>query len=107
MSDSFRDRMKAFEAKFQIDEEQAFKIRARANKKLGLWAADKLGLSGDRAAAYALDVVDADFQEPGIEDVIHKVQVDFTDKGIGIDSPEIRKQLHLFEAKAHKEIVRD
>ncbi len=105
MTDSFRDRMKAFEAKFQIDEEQAFKIQARSNKKLGLWAAAKLGLSGDAAAAYALDVVDADFQEPGIEDVIRKVRDDLAAGNAAADEIEIKKQLHHFEVESRKEIV--
>lgn len=105
MSDSFSDRQKAFESKYQLDQEQAFKVQARANKRLGLWAAGKLGLEGDKAAAYALEVVDADFEEAGTDDVIRKVKGDFDAKGVAIEDVEIKKQLHHFEGEARKEIV--
>jgi hypothetical protein len=105
MSDSFSDRKKAFESKYQLDQEQAFKVQARANKRLGLWAAAKLGLEGDEAAAYALEVVSADFEEAGTDDVIRKVKGDFDARGVNADEIEIKKQLHHFEAEARKEIV--
>ncbi len=73
---TFKDRQKAFESKFAFDEETAFKAQARANKLLGLWAAEKLGLSGENASAYALEVVKSDFEEPGLEDVFRKVSKD-------------------------------
>lgn len=73
---SFEERLSAYEAKFAHDEEMTFKAEARANKKLGLWAAEKLGKTGDDAEAYASEVIKADFEEPGFEDVVRKVTGD-------------------------------
>lgn len=96
---SFDDRETAFESKFAHDAEMQFRAEARANKLLGLWAADLLGQSGDAAAAYALSVVAADMAEAGSEDVVRKVAADLADKS----TPEaIRAKLAalLPEAKA-------
>ncbi len=76
MSGSFKDREKGFESKFAHDAEMKFKVMNRRNKLLGLWAAGELGKSGDEAAAYAKEVVVADFEEPGDEDVYRKVRRD-------------------------------
>ena len=73
---SFNDREAAFENKFAHDAEMQFKAEARRNKLVGLWAAELLGKSGDEAAAYAVEVVSADFEEAGIEDVVRKVAGD-------------------------------
>jgi hypothetical protein len=73
---TFDDREHAFEAKFAHDADMQFRAEARRNKLVGLWAAGLLGKSGDEAAAYALTVVSADFQEAGIEDVVRKVAAD-------------------------------
>ena len=77
---TFDDREHAFEAKFAHDEEMNFKAEARANKMLGLWAAEMLGKSGDDAEEYAKTVVIADFEEAGHEDVVRKVLADLGDK---------------------------
>ena len=74
---SFDDREKSYERKFALDEELQFKATARRNKLLGLWAAEKMGLSGDEAQAYARQVVKADLEEPGEEDVFRKIRGDF------------------------------
>ena len=87
---TFDDRETAFEAKFAHDEEMQFKAEARANKLLGLWAAELLGKSGDDAEAYAKTVVVADFEEAGNEDVIRKVAGDLGDKA---SADEIRSKL--------------
>ena len=76
MSGSFDDRRKGFESKWAHDAEIQFKIMARRNKLLGLWAAGEMGLSGDKAETYAKSVVAADFEEPGEEDVFRKVRGD-------------------------------
>ncbi|WP_171098827.1 DUF1476 domain-containing protein [Ruegeria sp. HKCCD7255] len=73
---TFDDRENAFEAKFAHDEEMQFKAQARCNKLLGLWAAEKMGKSGDSAEEYAKSVVIADFEEAGHEDVVRKVAGD-------------------------------
>ena len=77
---TFDDREKAFETKFAHDAEMQFKAEARRNKLLGLWAADLMGKSGDDAADYAKEVVRADFEEAGDEDVYRKVAGDLGDK---------------------------
>lgn len=77
---TFDERESAFEAKFAHDEEMTFKAEARANKFLGLWAADLLGKSGDDAEAYAKEVIAADFEEAGHDDVIRKVVADLAGK---------------------------
>ena len=73
---TFNDRETAFESKFSHDADMQFRAEARRNKLLGLWAAGLLGKSGDDAAAYALTVVQADFEESGTEDVVRKVAAD-------------------------------
>src|SRR5882757_2884207 len=79
---SFDKREEGFEKKFAMDEESKFKAMARRNKLLGLWAAEKLGISGDAAAAYAKEVVAADFEEAGDGDVLRKVAGDLSAKGV-------------------------
>ena len=76
MSGGFKDREKGFESKFAHDQETQFKVMNRRNKLLGLWAAELMGKSGDAAAAYAKEVVAADFEEPGDEDVFRKARQD-------------------------------
>lgn len=76
MSGGFKDREKGFESKFAHDAETQFKIMARRNKLLGLWAAEQNGKTGDAAAAYAKEVVAADFEEAGDDDVFRKVRKD-------------------------------
>lgn len=77
---SFDDRENAFENKFARDAELQFKTEARRNKLLGLWAAELMGKSGDEAAAYAKEVIKADFEEAGDDDVLRKVAADLGDK---------------------------
>ncbi|WP_170425119.1 DUF1476 domain-containing protein [Ruegeria arenilitoris] len=96
---TFDERENAFEAKFAHDEEMQFKAQARCNKMLGLWAAEKLGKTGDEAEAYAKTVVIADFEEAGHEDVVRKVSGDL---GSLSSDDEIRAKMAelLPEAKA-------
>ena len=75
-------RQEGFEKKFALDEEQKFKAEARRNKLLGLWAAEQLGKSSDEAAAYAKEVVAADFEEAGDGDVLRKVVADLASKNV-------------------------
>ena len=93
MSGGFDDREKAFEAKFAHDEELRFKIVNRRNKLVGLWAAGEMGLTGAAAEAYAKQVVIADLAEAGDEDVVRKVQADFTAKGIARSDHLIRLKI--------------
>jgi hypothetical protein len=87
---TFDDRENAFENKFAHDSEMQFKAEARRNKLVGLWAAGLLGKSGDDAAAYAMEVVSADFEEAGIEDVVRKVAGDLAGKA---SADEIRAKM--------------
>jgi hypothetical protein len=89
----FDDREKGFERKFAHDEELKFKATARRNKLLGLWAAEKMGLSGDAAQAYAREVIKADLEEPGEEDVFRKLRADFDAKGISESDHQIRSKM--------------
>ena len=87
---TFDDREKAFESKFAHDSEMQFRAEARRNKLVGLWAAGLIGLSDDAARAYAMDVVNADFEEAGTEDVVRKVAGDL---GAKSSADEVRRKL--------------
>lgn len=82
---TFNDRETAFENKFAHDADMQFRAEARRNKLVGLWAAGLLGKSAEDAAAYAIEVVSADFDEAGIEDVVRKVAGDLTGKASADD----------------------
>jgi hypothetical protein len=90
---TFDKREEGFEKKFAHDEELRFKANARRNKLLGLWAAEKLGLTGTDADAYAKDVVLADFEQAGDEDVFQKVRKDFDAKNIAESDHQIRRTM--------------
>lgn len=96
---TFEDRENAFEAKFAHDADMQFKAEARRNKLLGLWAAELMGKSGEAAAQYAKEVIKADFEEPGDEDVYRKVAGDLGSKA---DEATIRAKMieTMAEAKA-------
>ncbi|MDH5750723.1 MAG: DUF1476 domain-containing protein [Rhodospirillales bacterium] len=100
MSDTFKDREKSFEAKFKLDAELKFKAESRRNKLLGLWVAEKMGMAGEEANAYAKEVVMADLEEPGIEDVVRKVMQDLRERKVGVDESEVRKQIDSLFATA-------
>src|SRR5476649_2430977 len=86
---TFDKREEGFEKKYALDEEQKFKAEARRNKLLGLWVAEKLGISGDAAAAYAREVVAADF-EPGGDGAARKVTADLGAGGVAVTERELR-----------------
>ncbi len=99
---NFSDREKAFENKYAHDAEMQFKAEARRNKLLGLWASEKLGKSGDEAQAYAREVIKADFEEAGDEDVYRKVSGDLGDKA---SEDEIRTKMRELMAEAKAQIL--
>ena len=101
---SFDKREEGFEKKFALDAEQKFKAEARRNKLLGLWAAEKLGITGDAAAAYAKEVVAADFEEAGDQDVQNKVVKDFAAKGVAVTSAEVRAKMDELMAAAAAQV---
>jgi hypothetical protein len=91
---TFDKREEGFEKKFAIDEELRFKAMARRNKLLGLWAAGKLGLTGAEADAYSKEVVMADFEEAGDDDVFRKLRKDFDAKAVAQSDHEIRRAMN-------------
>jgi hypothetical protein len=101
----FDDRERAFETKFAHDEEMNFRIIARRNRLLGEWAARKMTLSEEESAAYAKEVVRADFEEAGDEDVIRKVLGDLTAAGVEISDTEIRAALEHKTVDARRQII--
>jgi hypothetical protein len=90
---TFDKRQEGFERKYAHDEEMKFKATARRNKLLGLWAAEKMGITGEAADAYAKEVVRADFEEPGEEDVFRKVRRDFDAKNVDQSDHQIRRTM--------------
>jgi hypothetical protein len=96
---TFDKREEGFEKKFALDEEQKFKAEARRNRLLGLWVAEKLGISGDAANAYARDVVAADFEETG-DGVFRKVTGDLNAGGIAVTEAQIRAKMGELLAQA-------
>jgi hypothetical protein len=101
----FDDRERAFETKFARDEEMQFRIIARRNRLLGEWAARQMGLSEVETEAYAKDVVRADFEEAGDEDVIRKVLGDLTAAGVDVDEARIREALRHKLVEARRQII--
>jgi hypothetical protein len=90
---TFDKREEGFEKQFAHDEELRFKAHARRNRLLGQWAAEKLGLTGEEAAAYAKEVVMSDFEEAGDHDVFKKVRKDFDAKGVKQSDEAIRRTM--------------
>ena len=104
MSGGFKDREKGFESKYAHDQEMQFKIMNRRNRLLGLWAAELLGKTGDAAAAYAKEVVAADFEEPGDEDVFRKVRKDLP---ASHSDAEIRAHMHALLETAAEQVTKE
>jgi hypothetical protein len=96
---TFDKREETFERKFALDEELKFKADARRNRLLGLWAAEKQGISGEAAASYARDVVAADF-EPGGDGVFRKVSADLAARGVAVTEEQIRGEMDELMARA-------
>ena len=95
---TFDKRKNEAETRFKHDEEIKFKATARRNKLFGLWAAEHMGLTGTGAEEYAKEVVIADFDRPGDDDVLEKVHKDLSDKGVDLEEHRLRKEMdRLFE----------
>ena len=95
---TFDKREEGFEKKFAVGEELKFKAEARRNRLFGLWIAGQLGLTGDAAAAYAKEVVAAEFEGPGA--VAAKITADLKAKNLPVDEPAIRAKLVELMAEA-------
>lgn len=101
---SFDKREEGFEKKFAHDEELRFKAMARRNKLFGLWAAGLLGKSGPDADAYAKEVVLADFEEQGDDDVFRKVMRDLAGAKIAQGEQDVRKKMNELLGEAIRQI---
>jgi hypothetical protein len=102
---TFDNRENAFENMFAHDEEMMFKITARRNKLVGIWAAEKMGLTAEETSAYATSVVQADFEEAGDEDVVRKLMGDLTSAGVEVDDAMIRAALDAQMVEARRQFI--
>jgi hypothetical protein len=100
----FNEREKGFEAKWKRDQELRFKVTARRNKLLGLWAANQFGLETAAAQAYAKTVVAADFEGPGDDDVVAKVLGDFQTHGVEMTEHRLRKEMERLTDEAAAQV---
>ncbi len=101
----FKDRERAEEAKFALDEETAFRIAARRNKLLGEWAAGLMNLTPAETDAYRKAVVQADFEESGDEDVVRKVLGDLTAASVDVTEADIRAKLEEMSIEARRQLL--
>lgn len=90
---TFDKRQEGFESKFAHDEELRFKATARRNRLLGQWAAEKLGKTGDDVQAYVREVIRADMEQAGEEDVFRKIRGDFDAAGVNQSDHQIRRTM--------------
>jgi hypothetical protein len=106
MSD-LEDRGEAYEKQFAFQEKQSFDVEARCSKLFGLWAAEKIGLSGSDADTYALSIVEANLEEPGFDDVLRAVRKDFKEKSLDVSDAEMCKELDKALAEAKRQLDKD
>jgi len=99
----FDDRKKSFEKKFVIDQELQFKVAARSNKYLAEWVSLKLGKNEEDKKKYTQEVIKADLEEAGSEDVFRKVKKDFESASVAIDDSEIRSQMEQTLSRAKED----
>jgi len=100
----FDDRRDAFEGKYTHDEKMSFDIEARCSKLFGLWAASQMGLEGGDADSYAKEVVMANLEEPGFDDIIRKVRADFDQKGVEISDHVMQNQVEKALVEAQRQL---
>ena len=99
----FDEREKSFEKKFQMDEELQFKIASRSNKYLGEWVSSKLGKNEEEKVNYIQEIIKADMEEAGNEDVFRKVKKDFQSASVTVEDAEIRNQMERALARARED----
>jgi hypothetical protein len=105
MAGPFEKREKSFEAKWARDEELRFRTYARRNKLLGVWAAAEMGIADTEAETYAQEVIAADFEKPGEDDVFEKVRRDFDARGIAVSDHMIRRKMEELLATAKAQLA--
>ena len=105
---AFDEREKAFETKFQHDQDLQFRVEVRRNKLLGTWVAtEMLGLSGEAVDAYAKEVISSDFEEPGDADVVRKILGDLEAKGIDFSEHRLRNKMDELLQQAKEQIMNE
>ncbi len=107
MADSFKEREKGEEFKFEMEQELRFKAESRRNRLLGEWLAERFGITSDEAGAYVKEVIVSDLEEPGIDDVVRKVMKDIEDRGSAITEAEVRAKMDELYAVALEQLKRD
>ena len=100
----FDEREKGYERKFENDQELEFKVKARRNHLLGLWAAAQLGHKGDAAEAYARGITDPAKHLPGDDEIVKRIAGDFNAKSVALDATRIRLEIERFAAEARKQL---
>lgn len=103
--DSFEERKKAFESQFAHDQHLAFIIRVKRDKHLGLWAAEKMQYDANKAAAYALKLIETDLEVPGDENIIELITQDFEKSGVALDESELKREFSHFYELAKTEVM--
>lgn len=104
---AFDEREKSFEAKYHLDGELAFKVIARRNKLLGLWVAERLGLSGAESETYARSLIDAALAESDHKGMIRKLHADLSSKQSDISEERLQMKLEKFYGIAYQEILQE
>ena len=107
MSDTFKEREKGEEFRFEMEQELQFKAEARRNRLLGEWLAHKFGLTADETEAYVKEVISSDLAEPGIKDVIGKVMADIEERGAGITEEDVRAEMERLFSVALEQVKED
>ena len=100
----FDEREKSFEKKFAKDQELQFKVAARSNKYLGEWISSKLGKTEEEKQNYIQEIIKADMEEAGSEDVFRKVKKDLETNSIVIEDSEIRDQMEKALSRAKEDL---
>jgi hypothetical protein len=104
---SFKKREKGEERRFEMEQDIRFKAESRRNRMLGRWLAGKFGLTDEQAEAYVKDVVRADLDKPGIDDVVEKVMKDIKERRVDVTEKQVRAEIDRLYAVAYQEIVAD
>lgn len=102
---TFDERERAFEMKFARDQEMLFRIHARRDRLLGLWAAGRMGLTDAEAETYARDLIRSDFETVTDDDIVRKLIGDLTGAGIEVDEAEIRAEIELKTIDARRQLI--
>lgn len=102
---TFDERERAFETKFARDQEMQFRIHARRDRLLGLWAAELMGLTQVEADGYARDLIRSDFETVSDDDIVRKLLGDLTSAGVEIDESAIRAQIELKTVDARRQLI--